>query len=57
VKSAFGLILCSYLPNGKVLVVGGSSVSQQLDTDVKYAAEIWNPTTGQWRVAAEAVKA
>jgi hypothetical protein len=34
------------LPNGQVLVVGGSSVSQQLDTAVKYA-EIWNPTTGQ----------
>mmetsp|Transcript_28962 Transcript_28962/g.52404 ORF Transcript_28962/g.52404 Transcript_28962/m.52404 type:complete len:251 (+) Transcript_28962:490-1242(+) len=45
-----------FLPNGEVLVVGGSSVSQQLDTAVKYA-EIWNPTTGQWRVAAEAVKA
>jgi hypothetical protein len=44
------------LPNGEVLVVGGSSVSQQLDTAVKYA-EIWNPTTGHWRVAAEAVKA
>jgi hypothetical protein len=40
----------------KVLVVGGSSVSQQLDTAVTYA-EIWNPTTGQWRVADEAVKA
>jgi hypothetical protein len=40
----------------KVLVVGGSSVSQQLDAAVTYA-EIWNPTTGQWRVAAEAVKA
>jgi hypothetical protein len=34
------------LPNGEVLVIGGSSVSQQLDTAVKYA-EIWNPTTGQ----------
>jgi hypothetical protein len=44
------------LPNGEVLVVGGSSVSQQLDTAAKYA-EIWNPTTGQWRVAVNAVKA
>lgn len=44
------------LPNGEVLVVGGASASQQLDTSVKYA-EIWNPTTGQWRVGAEAAKA
>jgi hypothetical protein len=44
------------LPNGKVFVISSSSVSQQLDTAVKYA-KIWNPTTGQWHVAAEAVKA
>ena len=44
------------LPKGEVLVVGGASVSQQLDTAVKYA-EIWNPTTGEWRIAAEAVEA
>ncbi len=44
------------LPNGEVLVVGGASVSQELDTAVNYA-EIWNPTTGQWRVGAEAAKA
>lgn len=44
------------LPNGEVLVVGGASVSQELDAAVKYA-EIWNPTTGQWRVGAEAAKA
>jgi hypothetical protein len=44
------------LRNGEDLVVGCSGVSQQLDTTVKYA-EIWNPTTCQWRVAANAVKA
>ena len=44
------------LPNGEVLVVGGASVSQELNTAVKYA-EIWNPTTGEWRVGAEADKA
>ena len=46
------------LPNGEVLVVvGGSSVSQQLDTAAIKYAEIWNPTTCQWRVAANTVKA
>lgn len=44
------------LPNGEVLVVGGSSVLQELDKAVNYV-EIWNPRTGKWRVGASAAKA
>jgi YVTN family beta-propeller protein len=39
------------LPNGRVLVTGGSSVWNEL-TNVSYEAEIWNPTTGTWTVGA-----
>jgi hypothetical protein len=41
--------------DGTVLVTGGSAVSNQL-TGVAYAAEIWNPATGQWTLGANAVK-
>ena len=44
------------LADGKVLVTGGSTVSNQL-TGVAYAAAIWNPATGQWTLGASAVKA
>ena len=44
------------LADGKVLASGGSSVWNEM-TNVVYAAEIWNPTNGQWTRAATAVKA
>jgi Domain of unknown function (DUF1929) len=44
------------LPNGKVLLTGGSAVANQL-TGVAYAAEIWDPATGQWTLGANAAKA
>ncbi len=37
------------LPNGEVLVTGGSGVANTL-TDVTNKAEIWNPDTGKWRL-------
>ena len=43
------------LADGKVLVTGGSAVANQL-TGVAYAAEIWDPATGQWTLGASAVK-
>jgi Domain of unknown function (DUF1929) len=43
------------LPNGEVLVVGGASVVESLAHAVRYA-EIWNPSSGEWRVASAAVK-
>jgi hypothetical protein len=43
------------LADGKVLVTGGSAVGNQL-TDVAYAAETWNPATGQWTLGASAAK-
>ena len=43
------------LADGKVLVNGGSAVDNQL-TGVAYAAEIWDPATGQWTLGASAVK-
>jgi hypothetical protein len=43
------------LADGKVLVSGGSAVSNQL-TGVAYAAEIWDPATGQWTLGASAAK-
>jgi YVTN family beta-propeller protein len=42
------------LPNGEVMIVGGTSVGQFFsDVGTIYAPEIWNPTTGQWRAVAE----
>ena len=43
------------LADGKVLVTGGSAVANQL-TGVAYAAEIWDPATGQWTLGANAAK-
>ena len=39
------------LPNGHVLVTGGSGQPNQL-VDVNNSAEIWDPDTGQWSVGA-----
>ena len=39
------------LPDGQVLVTGGSGVANTL-TDVTNKAEIWNPDTGKWKLGA-----
>jgi YVTN family beta-propeller protein len=44
------------LPDGKVLATGGSSAYNQL-TNVAYAAEIWDPTTGTWMRGPDAQRA
>jgi hypothetical protein len=44
------------LPDGKVLVTGGSSVGNSLPRGAAYAAEIWDPATGQWTLGANALK-
>ena len=43
------------MADGRVLVSGGSAVSNQL-IGVAYAATIWDPATGQWTLGASAVK-
>jgi Galactose oxidase-like, Early set domain/Glyoxal oxidase N-terminus len=43
------------LADGKVLLTGGSAVANTL-VGVAYAAEIWDPTTGQWTLGARAVR-
>ena len=44
------------LPNGHVLVTGGSGQPNQL-VGVNNSAEIWNPDTGQWTVGASGSRA
>ncbi|WP_139274787.1 RICIN domain-containing protein [Rhizobium sp. NFR03] len=39
------------LPTGEVLATGGAEGNNTMNK-VAYAAEIWNPNTGQWRVGA-----
>ncbi len=39
------------LPNGEVLATGGAEGNNEA-RNVAYAAEIWNPGTGQWRTGA-----
>ncbi|MEM8922791.1 MAG: galactose oxidase-like domain-containing protein [Actinomycetota bacterium] len=39
------------LPDGRVMVVGGSAVNNRLE-GVAYHPEIWDPATGQWTVMA-----
>lgn len=43
------------LPDGNVLLVGGSQVSNQL-TGVAYDAETWHPNTGTWTTGASMTK-
>ena len=43
------------LPNGEILVSGGSRVNQSLDNAVR-PVEIWNPNTNSWRKGAPARK-
>jgi galactose oxidase len=40
------------LPNGQVLVSGGTRYGNNGDPDAVHATEIWNPQTGQWTVGA-----
>lgn len=42
------------LPDGKVVVTGGTKFSNNGGADAVYAAEIWDPETGTWTVAASA---
>jgi YVTN family beta-propeller protein len=44
------------LPNGNVLVTGGTQMANNGGTDAVYAAEIWNPATGTWTVGASAAQ-
>ncbi len=40
------------LPNGKVMIVGGSAVDN-VDEGVSYRPEIWDPATEQWSLMAQ----
>ncbi|MFN7561147.1 MAG: putative Ig domain-containing protein, partial [Prosthecobacter sp.] len=43
------------LPNGEVMVIGGNNSQIKFDdTGSVLTPEIWNPSTGQWRAAANA---
>ena len=42
------------LPDGKVLVTGGTRKGNDNGANAVYAAEIWNPDTGTWTVGASA---
>ncbi|MFO1272396.1 MAG: AbfB domain-containing protein [Rubrivivax sp.] len=44
------------LPNGQVAVTGGTRVGNNGGADAVYAAEIWNPATGNWTVGASAAQ-
>ena len=41
------------LPDGRVMISGGSAVDNQL-VDVATTVKIWDPTTGEWSVEADA---
>lgn len=49
-------VSATILADGRVLATGGSRVANEL-TGVNNAAEIWNPTTGTWRVGASGSRA
>lgn len=44
------------LPDGKVLVTGGTRVGNNGGADAVYAAEIWDPASGTWTVGASAAQ-
>ncbi|MCW7540292.1 discoidin domain-containing protein [Aquabacterium sp. A7-Y] len=43
------------LPDGQVLVTGGTAVGNHSDTAI-FEAELWNPDTGRWRTLAPAAE-
>ena len=44
------------LPDGRVVVTGGTAFGNNGGTDAVYAAELWNPATGSWTVGANAAQ-
>jgi YVTN family beta-propeller protein len=44
------------LPDGRVLVTGGTRLGNNGGADAVYAAEIWNPASGTWSVGASAAQ-
>ncbi|MFO1327800.1 MAG: AbfB domain-containing protein [Rubrivivax sp.] len=44
------------LPDGRVLATGGTRVGNNGGADAVYPAEIWNPATGTWTLAASAAQ-
>lgn len=42
------------MPDGRVLVTGGSTYADNAGSNAVYAAEIWTPSTGQWTIGASA---
>ncbi len=44
------------LPNGQVVVTGGSRRGNNGGSDAVYAAEIWNPATGSWTLGPDAAR-
>ena len=44
------------LPDGQVLVTGGTRLGNNGGADAVYAAEIWNPATGAWTLGASAAQ-
>lgn len=42
------------LPDGKVVVTGGTQKGNENGANAVYAAEIWNPATGNWSLGANA---
>ena len=44
------------LPNGQVLVTGGTRRGNNGGTDAVYSAETWNPDTGTWTTGASAAR-
>ena len=44
------------LPDGKVVVTGGTRVGNNGGSDAVYAAEIWDPATGTWTLGASAAQ-
>ncbi len=44
------------LPDGKVVVTGGTRFGNNGGADAVYPAEIWNPATGAWTVGASAAQ-
>ena len=44
------------LPNGRVVVTGGTRFGNNGAADAVYEAELWNPATGTWTVGARAAQ-